>query len=91
MGQPNSKYTTADIKRERSHFRRGLAKRIREYAKEVEQEDRRSAPQIRQAWEEARSFADEMLADLTEVQDVDQDLEALLNEFRRHDRGESTR
>jgi hypothetical protein len=58
------------------------------YAEEIHEQDRRAARQAE--WDEARVLADEMVAaepaPEPEADDID-DVERLLNEFERRDRG----
>jgi putative transposase len=88
MGEDDSKYDISDVKRARSQFRRGLVERMKDYAEEIHEHDRRAARQAE--WNEARELADEMTetpAPDLEAEDVDK-VERLLAEFERRDRGE---
>ena len=92
MGTDNPRYSIQDIKSVRSQFRRGMADRIKEYLEEVYLEDRRCTRLAE--WDEARQKAaaqeEELLREATsegEAED-DEDVMALLEEFRRRDRGE---
>jgi putative transposase len=90
MGQEDSRYNIEDIKRERNRFRRGLRERMKDYAREIELEDRRSAQQAE--WNEARRKADTMATEPA-GDDSDNDIknseevERLITEFERRDRG----
>ncbi|HEX8000856.1 MAG TPA: Mu transposase C-terminal domain-containing protein [Pyrinomonadaceae bacterium] len=90
MGQPNSRYKIADVKRCRSEFKRDMVERIKEYRREVEEEDRQNAQQAE--WAEARRLAAEEMeieSDFDAFEDTDREvLEALLEQFKRQDRGE---
>jgi len=92
MGQEDSRYNIEDVKRERNRFRRGLRERMKDYAREIELEDRRSAQQAE--WDEARHKAD-ALAMEPEGDDSDEELEnseeveRLIAEFERRDRGKA--
>jgi putative transposase len=56
MGQPDSKYNYEDVKAVRNQFRAGLVDRLDEYAKEVQEEDRRAAQKAE--WEEAKRLVE---------------------------------
>ncbi len=91
MGLPNSRYTIADVKHCRRNLR-AMAERIKKYRKEVEESDRRTAQQAE--WAAARRLAEAESAqemDVASYKDADgdgDDLKALLEQFRRQDRGE---
>jgi putative transposase len=87
------RYTVKDVRRERRLFRRGMKERIKAYMDEVYHEDRRIA-RI-DDWNEARRRA--LAAQEAEAQQVEhsdernneaEDVTALLDKFRRRDRGE---
>lgn len=88
MGQEDSKYGIADIKRTRNQFRKGLVERQKDYMKEIHREDRRMANKAE--WDEARARADEEAAIMAETPIAnDEDMssvEAMLAEFERRDR-----
>jgi putative transposase len=65
MGQPDSKYTYEDVKAVRNQFRAGLVDRFDEYAKEVQEEDRRAAQKVE--WEEAKRLVEESSADVSTI------------------------
>lgn len=84
------RYTVSDVLRERSLFRRGMRERIQDYLEEVYREDRRMA-RIDE-WEEARrrvlaAQEAEITQEATPEED-NKDVRALLEKFRRRDRGE---
>ncbi|HVG33118.1 MAG TPA: Mu transposase C-terminal domain-containing protein [Pyrinomonadaceae bacterium] len=91
MGEPDSRFNIVDIKRTRSQFRRGLIERQREYAEEIYALDRRAARQAE--WDEARKLAEahaeaEAEDSAEEPPSAEQDdVERLLAEFERRDRG----
>jgi putative transposase len=90
MGQEGSRYNIEDVKRERNRFRRGLRERMKDYAREIELEDRRSAQQAE--WDEARRKADTMATEPAEDDSNDdiedsEEVERLIREFERRDRG----
>lgn len=88
MGQDDSRYTIADIKRSRSQHRRGLIERMKTYAEEIHREDRRKARQ--DEWEAARALADEQPAATAPgaaTAKTPDGVNALLAEFERRDRG----
>jgi hypothetical protein len=93
MGQETSRYNITDVKRERSRYRRGLQERMKDYAREIELKDRRSARQAE--WDEARLLADSHEADtlgsimVDAISEDSKKIEALIAEFERHDRGQN--
>lgn len=91
MGEENSRYTVSDVQQARNEFRRGLTDRIKDYAKEIQRDDRRRASS--NEWEEARALADEQgEAGSQQVSDGDPLdkllLEELLEGFNLQDSGE---
>lgn len=88
MGEDDSKYDIGDVERARSQFRRGLVERMKDYAEEIHEHDRRAARQAE--WAEAREVADEMAAAPAQEPDAEDltEVERLLAEFERRDRGE---
>jgi putative transposase len=89
MGEDDSRYGIEDVKRTRSQFRRGLKERVRMYAKEVEEQDRKVAE--REEWKVARKEAEEMarmpLPDPV-AESEEAAIQRLLEQFERQDRGE---
>ncbi|HEX7315879.1 MAG TPA: Mu transposase C-terminal domain-containing protein [Pyrinomonadaceae bacterium] len=90
MGRSDARYDIADVKRRRSQFRRGLVERMQTYAEDVHERDRRASRQAE--WQEARAVADEMAAsqapEPASAETAEQDdVERLLAEFERRDRG----
>jgi transposase InsO family protein len=93
MRAEHPRYTVRDVLRERSMFRRGMKDRIKDYMDEVYREDRRVARV--DEWEEARrqalaaQEAPTQRADAPDrASEVDEDVMALIEKFRRRDRGE---
>lgn len=86
------RFTVHDLSRERSLFRRGMKERIKSYHDEIYREDRRMARA--DEWEDARRQALEaqdirlLPAAPDEPVEADEDVMALLEKFRRHDRGD---
>jgi putative transposase len=90
MGQRDSRYKLADVKAERTTYRRGLQARAKQYREEVEELDRRAA---RRQMEEAARLAEEieeMEADdgTREVEEAGEDVRRLMEELEREERGE---
>jgi transposase InsO family protein len=90
MGEEDSRYSIADVQKTRSEFRRGLQERIKDYAKEIEREDRKRASSAE--WEEARAIADHQEEanphHLAEEELAEESLiEDLLEQFNRQDGG----
>lgn len=79
MGQPDSKYTHEDVKAVRSQFRAGLVDRFAEYAKEVQEEDRRAAQKAE--WEEAKRLVEESSDDVSTVAGLDEVEMDAVNDF----------
>lgn len=90
MRAENPRYTARDVLAERSRFRRGMRERINDYLDEVYRQDRRMART--DEWEEARRRALEDMEAEAQPDDVpaeeNGDVRALLEKFRRRDRGE---
>lgn len=91
MGQPNSRYTIADVKHCRRNLR-AMKERIKEYSKEVDESDRRAAQQAEWAAArrlvEAENVQETAGASYKGADDDAEALAALLEQFRRQDRGE---
>lgn len=90
MNQTDSRYTIADVSQSRTHFRRGLKQRIKDYVAEIERSDRQRASST--AWEEARVIVEkEDGEDLRRVARdqtlTDSLLEAMIDQFNRQDEG----
>jgi hypothetical protein len=79
MGQPDSKYTHEDVKAVRSQFRAGLVDRFAEYAKEVQEEDRKSAQKAE--WEEAKRLVEESSDNVSTVAGLDEVEMDAVNDF----------
>lgn len=79
MGQPDSKYTHEDVKAVRKQFRAGLADRFDEYAKEVQEEDRRAAQKAE--WEEAKRLVEESSGDVSTVAGLEESEMEAVNDF----------
>lgn len=79
MGQMDSKYTHEDVKAVRSQFRAGLVDRFAEYAKEVQEEDRRAAQKAE--WEEAKRLVEESSDDVSTVAGLDEVEMDAVNDF----------
>lgn len=93
MGDEDSRYTIADVKKSRSDFRRGLQERIKDYVKEIEREDRKRASSAE--WDEARAVADQqeeaaLHSDADEALADELLLDELLEQFNRQDGGGET-
>jgi putative transposase len=91
MGKEDSRYTITDVQKARSEFRRGLHERIKDYAEEIEREDRKRASSTK--WAEARGIAKEQeeapLHQATDEELVDELLlEDLIKQFNYQDGGE---
>ena len=89
MGQEDSRYKIDDVKRERNAFRRGLLTRLKEYAQEIDRNDRNSAPHLKREWEEARKLAEISLngsSGKTEQDKADEAVENLLSKLKRAER-----
>lgn len=90
MGQEDSRYTVADVKRSRSQFREGLVSRMADYAREVQEHDRKTAEQAE--WEQAKRLVEESSQQPASVAGLDEvrmdEVNRILDQLEREARGE---
>lgn len=87
MNRPDSKYTIKQVKQERRMYRRGVVQRTKDLLRENHEKDRQVA---RGDWTEPRDLAAEIREQervSPEPAPVEDDVAALTDLFRRHDRG----
>jgi hypothetical protein len=90
MEQENSKYASTDVQQARSQFREGLVSRMADYAREVQEHDRKKAEKAE--WEEAERLVEATSHQPNSVAGLDEvrmdEVNKILGQLEREARGE---